>query len=131
MSGIDHQSEAFVVRGSVRERETGRPLPDLIVRAFDRDWIADDKVGYSSSNQDGEFEIRFGLEDFQDFIEKRPDLYLRVYDREGTRLDAANAQSEEGAGFPETEPADARDDAEAPPEEVSGKVVTLDRFRKK
>ena len=86
MSGIDHQSEAFVVRGSVRERETGRPLPDLIVRAFDRDWIADDKVGYSSSNQDGEFEIRFGLEDFQDFIEKRPDLYLRVYDREGTRL---------------------------------------------
>lgn len=86
MAGTDPQGEAFVIRGCVRERETGRPLPDLIVRAFDRDWVADDKVGVGSSNQDGEFEIRFGLEDFQDFIEKRPDLYLRVYDHEGIRL---------------------------------------------
>ena len=86
MPRTDHQSAAFVIRGSVRERETGRPLPDLIVRAFDRDWISDDKVGVGSSNHDGEFEIQFGLEDFRDFIEKRPDLYLRVYDRQGTRL---------------------------------------------
>lgn len=86
MRETDQERDAFVIRGCVREYETGRPLPDLIVRAFDRDWVSDDKVGFGSSNRDGEFEIRFGLEDFRDFVETRPDLYLRVYDQQGIRL---------------------------------------------
>ena len=82
----DRKRETFSVRGSIQELETRRPLPDLIVRAFDRDWISDDKVGFATSDRDGIFEIRFSLEDFQDLLEKRPDLYLRVYDRSGTQL---------------------------------------------
>jgi hypothetical protein len=75
-----------VVFGTVEEEETGRPLPDLVVRAFDRDLLLDDKVGFTSTDDDGRFEIRFGPEDFRDLWEARPDLYLRIYDRAGVRL---------------------------------------------
>lgn len=76
----------FRVSGVVAERETGRPLPRLIVRAFDRDHIFDDKVGFATTDDEGCFEIRFGLEQFRDVRETRPDLFLRVYDASGTRL---------------------------------------------
>jgi len=69
----------------VEEEETGRPLADLVVRAFDRDLIFDDKVGFATTDDDGRFEIRFNREDFRDVSESQPDLYLRVYDPSGTR----------------------------------------------
>ena len=71
--------------------------------------------------------VRFGLQ----FDVGRDEAAATGNDAGQGGTDAANAQSEEGAGSAETEPAEARDDAEAPLEEVSGKVVTLDRFRKK
>jgi len=37
------------------------------------------------SSTQGRFEVRFGRSDFQDIGESRPDLFLRVYDRSGTR----------------------------------------------
>ena len=76
----------FRIFGVVVETETGRPLPNLVVRAFDRDLIFDDKLGYTNTNDDGLFEIRFGPERFRDLFESRPDLYLRIYDRAGVRL---------------------------------------------
>jgi len=78
--------ERFVVSGRVEEAETGRPLADLVVRAFDRDLVFDDKLGWTSTDADGRFEIRFSPEDFRDFRETAPDLYLRIYDRSGARL---------------------------------------------
>lgn len=86
MSSRKGKSETFVILGTVQEKETHRPLPNLIVRAFDRDWVSDDKVGFTTSDENGRFEIRFRTEDFRDFVEQRPDLYLRVYDESGTRL---------------------------------------------
>jgi hypothetical protein len=75
---------SFRVRGTVEEAETGRPLEGLIVRAFDRDLVFDDKLGFATTDADGRFEIRFGVEAFREWRETRPDLYLRVYDSEGT-----------------------------------------------
>jgi hypothetical protein len=80
------QRSSFVVRGTIREQETGRPLANLVVRAFDRDVVVDDKVGFATSDDDGRFEIRFGIEAFRELRETRPDLYLRVYDLHGSRL---------------------------------------------
>ena len=77
--------DSFRVLGTIEEEETGRPLADLIVRAFDRDLILDDKVGYATTDSDGRFEIRFNREDFRDVGESRPDLYLRIFDRSGIR----------------------------------------------
>ena len=86
MRGDSSDQQRFAVSGVILERETGRPLPNLIVRAFDRDVMFDDKVGYSGTDEDGRFEIRFRVDDFRDFRETRPDLYLRIYDRSGIRL---------------------------------------------
>ena len=77
---------SFVVAGGVEEEETGRPLADLVVRAFDRDLLFDDTLGYTTTDEDGHFEIRYGADQFRDAWESRPDLYLRVYDRSGARL---------------------------------------------
>lgn len=75
----------FRVFGTIEEEETGRPLVDLIVRVFDRDVIFDDKVGFATTDDDGRFEIRFDRNDFRDFRESRPDLYLRIFDPSGSR----------------------------------------------
>jgi hypothetical protein len=77
--------DSFRILGTIEEEETGRPLAHLIVRAFDRDLIFDDKVGSASTDEDGRFEIRFNRRDFSDLGESRPDLYLRVFDRAGIR----------------------------------------------
>jgi hypothetical protein len=78
--------ESFRITGAVEEAETGRPLAKLIVRAFDRDLVFDDKVGFATTDGDGRFEIRYRSGDFSDLREFRPDLYLRVYDAEGARV---------------------------------------------
>jgi hypothetical protein len=77
--------DTFIVLGTIEEEETGRPLPSLIVRAYDRDLVFDDKVGFTTTDADGRFEIRFHREDFSDVRESQPDLYLRVYDPSGIR----------------------------------------------
>jgi hypothetical protein len=76
----------FRIFGLVEEAETGRPLTNLVVRAFDRDLIFDDKIGYTNTDGDGRFEICFGKERFRELFETRPDLYLRIYDRTGVHL---------------------------------------------
>jgi hypothetical protein len=86
MKGGSRAQPVFQISGTVEEQETGRPLAGLIVRAFDRDLLFDDKVGFATTDRDGRFEIRFRTEDFSDLRESRPDLYLRVYDTEGTGL---------------------------------------------
>jgi hypothetical protein len=82
----ESEQRGFRIFDAVEELETGRPLANLVVRAFDRDLIFDDKIGYTNTNDDGHFEIRFEPERFRDLFESRPDLYLRVYDRAGARL---------------------------------------------
>jgi len=69
-----------VARGVVIEVDSGRPLPGLIVRAYDKDLVFDDFLGSTTTNDAGNFLIRFSEDDFRDFAELSPDLYLRVHD---------------------------------------------------
>jgi hypothetical protein len=75
----------FRVRGQVREAETFEPLPELRVRAYDRDLLFDDFLGEARTDEAGCFEIHFSELDFRDWLETRPDLYLRVLSRDGAR----------------------------------------------
>jgi hypothetical protein len=79
-------NRTFVVRGVVEELETGRPLAELVVRAFDKDLLLDDSLGYTNTDAVGRFEIRFESDRFRDLREERPDLFLRVFDKNGTQL---------------------------------------------
>ena len=76
MSSRRDDQHEFQIVGVVEEAETGRVLTNLVVRAFDRDLIFDDKIGYTNTDDDGRFEIRFGVERFRELFESRPDLLL-------------------------------------------------------
>jgi carotenoid cleavage dioxygenase len=80
------RSETFRVHGIVEEKETHRPLPGLVVRAFDRDLLFDDRLGFTTTDAAGRFEIRYSSEKFRDLWESQPDLYLRVFDSDGSRM---------------------------------------------
>jgi hypothetical protein len=77
---------SFRVHGCVVEAETGRPLTGMLVRVYDKDVVLDDFLGESRSGVDGRFEVGFSEAQFRDVFERRPDLYLRVYDPSGRQL---------------------------------------------
>jgi carotenoid cleavage dioxygenase len=56
------------------------------VRAYDKDWVFDDKLGDTLTDAEGRFEIEYSEYQFRDLEEKQPDLYLRVYDPSGKKL---------------------------------------------
>jgi len=92
----------YHVAGVVCEEGSGRPLLDLVVRAFDKDVFLDDFVGESRTDADGRFSIVFTQVEFQDAFETRPDLYLVVFDADAKRVLAStksairwNADNEE------------------------------------
>ena len=76
----------YRIRGVVTEEETGRAIPNLIVRAFDKDIAFDDKLGSAMTDPEGRFEILFDEAAFKDMFESKPDLYLQVFDFSGQRL---------------------------------------------
>lgn len=76
----------FRISGTVAETETGRPLPDLIVRAYDKDLLSDDLLGFTTTDAEGRFEIVYTEAEFRDVVETQPDVYLRIYDRMGRHL---------------------------------------------
>lgn len=75
----------FRVYGVVREAESGRPLPGLSVRAFDKDLVTDDELGTATTGPDGRFELAFTELAFRDAFEQRPDLYFQVFAGPGGR----------------------------------------------
>jgi 5-hydroxyisourate hydrolase-like protein (transthyretin family) len=74
------------VVGSVVEEESGRPLQGLVVRAYDKDILFDDKLGSVQTDANGRFEISYTETQFRDFNETQPDLYLKIFDATGKKL---------------------------------------------
>lgn len=83
----------FTIHGVVREKESGTGIGNLMVKAYDRDGLYDDLMGSTVTNPDGTFEIvsksddfaKINPDDFRDFFEKRPDIYLRIMTYDGKR----------------------------------------------
>jgi hypothetical protein len=74
----------FLIEGTVREVGSGRALERLVVRAYDKDVVFDDYLGDAITDDAGYFEIRFTNLVFQDVVEQRPDIYLKVFAPDGT-----------------------------------------------
>lgn len=83
----------FRIKGVVREKETGFPLPGLFLKAYDKDLLFDDLLGSAITDTQGKFDIICELFDFRDFFEKRPDIYFKVFRSDRTTLihDTKNA----------------------------------------
>lgn len=71
-------STIFKIRGIVREKESGIGIGNLMVKAYDKDLLFDDLLGNAFTKSDGTFEILSEAEDFRDFFERRPDIYLKI-----------------------------------------------------
>jgi hypothetical protein len=69
----------FRIHGVVQDEETGAPLPGLEVKAYDKDLLFDDVLGSAISDPGGNFEIVSDVKDFKEFVETRPDIYLKVF----------------------------------------------------
>ncbi|MBW2422685.1 MAG: hypothetical protein JRG86_00455 [Deltaproteobacteria bacterium] len=77
------QWRRFRVEGVDHEPGSGRLLPDLTVRAFDKDLLQDDHLGGAVTDSEGRFEIHFTGEAFKDSIESRPDIDPSVFEHGG------------------------------------------------
>lgn len=76
----------FRIKGVVKEKETGFPLPGLFVKSYDKDLLFDDLLGSAITDTQGKFDIICELSDFRDFFEKRPDIYFKVFNSDRTTL---------------------------------------------
>jgi hypothetical protein len=74
------------VIGTIVEQESGKPLEGLLVRAYDKDWVFDDDLGETTTDASGRFELSYSEYQFRDLEETQPDVYVRVYDADGSRL---------------------------------------------
>lgn len=76
----------FKIRGTVKVAETGFGLSGLFVKAYDKDLLFDDLLGSTYTKEGGYFEIITEPEDFRDFFEVKPDIYLKVFSPDAETL---------------------------------------------
>jgi hypothetical protein len=68
----------FKITGQVREFERKIGVPNLVVRAFDKDLIYDDLLGSTTTDENGCFEIIYEGTDYKELFDKKPDIYLMI-----------------------------------------------------
>jgi hypothetical protein len=73
------------VIGIVKEKESGDPLSGLLVCAYDKDLLRSDLLGKALTGSDGHFAIEYDSSDFQDMVDKNPDIYLNIYRGEDSK----------------------------------------------
>lgn len=70
----------------IREKESGKPLADLLVCVYDKDLFRSDFLGKSLTGADGKFLIEYDSSDFQEGLDKNPDIYLEVYRKSDAKM---------------------------------------------
>ena len=75
----------WVVKGRVTTRaDTG--LSGVFVSIYDKDLFFDDRLGEAETDQSGNYSLTYLTADFRDLIERKPDLYMKVIDKNGKTL---------------------------------------------
>lgn len=91
------QKGVWTVRGRVAD-QNGKGLGNLIVSLYDKDLFFDDRLGQTETDENGDFEISYRTEDFRDLIERKPDIYIKVFDQEGNELYSSKKAYRFGSG---------------------------------
>jgi hypothetical protein len=77
----------WLICGHVTDSGSGSPVAGLTVRAFDRDWLQDDKLGEANTDTQGNFRIWYQASDFTPTVfsplinlemTSGPDVYFEV-----------------------------------------------------
>ncbi len=77
-TAITISGSTYTVSGTVKKNNTG--VLDLHVEAYDKDVIKDDFLGLGVTDSSGAFSISFDASKFENFIDRKPDLYFVVID---------------------------------------------------
>ncbi len=80
------KSDRFTVSGRVCEEESGVGVPGVMVKAYDKDRLFDDRLGSALTDDEGRFSLFYSRRDFADLFESRPDIYLVTYAPPDRRL---------------------------------------------
>ncbi len=83
-SVIRKQFGGWVICGHCHAKGTTLPVADVVVSAFDVDWIQDDPLGTATTDASGHFRIDYSLEDFErtplgipfELTQPGPDVYF-------------------------------------------------------
>ena len=86
MTDLVQSARGWLVAGRVTCAESGAPAPGVTVTAMDADCMFDDTLGEATTDARGAFSITYHAEQFRDFVERAPDVYLLVRDAEGVLL---------------------------------------------
>ncbi|RZN14304.1 MAG: hypothetical protein EF812_05830 [Methanosarcinales archaeon] len=79
------KEKRFKIYGEVGEIESKLGVPGLLVEALDKDYKYDDQLGSAITDKDGNFEIKYEGKNFKDsYLDKQPDIYLRIKRPDGT-----------------------------------------------
>lgn len=93
------KKKGFKIHGKVIEKESKQGIPDLTVKAIDKDLFFDDLLGTTTTDEKGNFEIKYDKEDFQElFFDKKPDLYLKIKNQHGEVIHTTEDKVRYGAG---------------------------------
>jgi hypothetical protein len=76
----------FRILGIIKEVESDIGLIGLFVKAYDKDLLFDDLLGSTYTKEGGLFEIVTETEDFRDFFDKKPDIYLKIFAPDAKKL---------------------------------------------
>jgi len=69
---------SFKITGVIRELESNDGVPDLKIRAFDKDIVFDDILGSAVTDSNGNFDITYEERNFRQLFEGKPDIYITV-----------------------------------------------------
>jgi hypothetical protein len=79
---LQESNDTWVVNGRVTDSK-GQPLSGYFVTVYDKDFIFDDRLGMTTTDDNGFYTLTYRMKDFRDLIESKPDLYVQVMDSEG------------------------------------------------
>ncbi len=78
------KKRAYRIWGKVLVKETDKGIPNVTVKAFDKDLRTDDSLGETVTDMNGNYNIEYSEKDFRElFFDRKPDLYLTIHDNKG------------------------------------------------
>jgi len=116
------KGDNFVVAGQVTDKASGNGIPNLIVKAIDKDRKYDDMLGTTRTDALGYYRIEYSEADFKE-KDNKPETFIEVMDDNNKVLFRSTRSFIEKAG--KTEKIDAEIDGSAVPDKLAlGQTVS-------
>lgn len=83
---MNMKPKSYLMKGVVRDPNSQNGLNNARIEVFDKDLFKDDTLGVTYSNHEGAYQIEFSRKDFHELFEGKPEIYVKVFDGQGTLI---------------------------------------------